>query len=172
MRAAVLHEVPGDLVIEDVDVDKPGPQELLVRTATAGVCHSDLHFTEGTQIYPLPCVLGHESAGVVEAVGANVRALVETPVGTEGKQRSVLRGRALHVPTLLSGVVEREEVLAAVIADAHDFIGLRVRPYEVRVLHIRLLARPMPGSQLGHREGRRWRQDQSVQQRRVGSSRC
>src|SRR5438067_6177521 len=72
MRAAVLHEVPGDLVIEDVDVDKPGPQELLVRTANAGVCHSDLHFMEGKWPSVVPAVLGHEAAGVVEAVGDDV----------------------------------------------------------------------------------------------------
>ena len=69
MRAAVLHEVPGDLVIEDVNVDKPGPQELLVRTVNAGVCHSDLHFMEGKWPSVVPAVLGHEAAGVVEAVG-------------------------------------------------------------------------------------------------------
>jgi S-(hydroxymethyl)glutathione dehydrogenase/alcohol dehydrogenase len=72
MHAAVLHEVPGDLVIEDLDVDKPGPRELLVRTATAGVCHSDLHFMEGKWPSVTPAVLGHESAGVVEAVGDEV----------------------------------------------------------------------------------------------------
>ena len=43
MRAAVLREVGKPLVIEDVQLDKPGPREVLVRTAAAGVCHSDLH---------------------------------------------------------------------------------------------------------------------------------
>lgn len=72
MNAAVLHEIPGNLVIEDVDVDQPGPREVLVRTAAAGLCHSDLHFLEGKFLAPTPVVLGHESAGVVEAVGAEV----------------------------------------------------------------------------------------------------
>src|SRR3954466_2834289 len=72
MQAAVLHEVPGDLVIEDVAVHKPGRNELLVRTAVAGVCHSDLHFMEGKWPSVVPAVLGHESAGVVEAVGEDV----------------------------------------------------------------------------------------------------
>src|SRR3954451_14363674 len=69
MKAAVLRTIPGDLEVEDIQIDKPGPHEVLLRTAAAGVCHSDLHFVEGKYIYPTPCVLGHESAGVIEAVG-------------------------------------------------------------------------------------------------------
>ena len=72
MRAAVLQEIPGDLIVTDVVVDKPGPGEVLVRTAAAGLCHSDLHFMEGKYPHPVPCVLGHESAGVIEAVGEGV----------------------------------------------------------------------------------------------------
>src|SRR5215210_4352396 len=72
MKAAVLREIPGQLEIDDVQVDSPGPREVLVRTAAAGVCHSDLHFMEGKYPYPVPAVLGHESAGVVEAVGRDV----------------------------------------------------------------------------------------------------
>lgn len=72
MRAAVLHEIPGRLAIEDVAVDRPGPREVLIRTAAAGVCHSDLHFMEGSYFWQTPVVLGHESAGVVEAVGDDV----------------------------------------------------------------------------------------------------
>ena len=72
MKAAVLHKVGQPLVIEDVQIDKPGPREVLLRTAAAGVCHSDLHFIEGLYQYRLPVVLGHESAGIVEAVGSDV----------------------------------------------------------------------------------------------------
>ena len=72
MRAAVLREIPGDLTIEDVDIDTPGPREVLIRTAAAGLCHSDLHFIEGKYPYMLPTVLGHESSGIVEAVGDQV----------------------------------------------------------------------------------------------------
>jgi S-(hydroxymethyl)glutathione dehydrogenase/alcohol dehydrogenase len=75
MKAAVLREVGKPLQIEDVQIDKPGPHEVLIRTAAAGVCHSDLHFIEGSYPTPLPTVLGHESAGVVEAVGAEVRTV-------------------------------------------------------------------------------------------------
>ena len=69
MKAAVLHEVNKPLVIEDVSLPNPGPREVLIRTAVAGLCHSDLHFMEGLYPHPLPAVLGHESAGVVEKVG-------------------------------------------------------------------------------------------------------
>ncbi len=69
MKAAVLRTIPGELTIEDVDIDKPGPREVLIRTKAAGVCHSDYHYLTGAYDTPLPTVMGHESAGVVEAVG-------------------------------------------------------------------------------------------------------
>src|SRR3954467_2112958 len=72
MKAAVLHEVNKPLVIEDVSLPNPGPREVLIRTRVAGLCHSDLHFMEGLYPHPLPAVLGHESAGVVEKVGSDV----------------------------------------------------------------------------------------------------
>jgi len=72
MKAAVLNAIPGQLDIEDVEVGEPGPREVLIRTVAAGLCHSDLHFMEGKYPYPCPAVLGHESAGVVEAVGSMV----------------------------------------------------------------------------------------------------
>ena len=72
MKAAVLHEVNKPLVIEENEHDNPGPREVLVRTVAAGVCHSDLHFQNGSYPYPMPAVLGHESAGIVEAVGSQV----------------------------------------------------------------------------------------------------
>jgi S-(hydroxymethyl)glutathione dehydrogenase/alcohol dehydrogenase len=75
MKAAVLREVRAPLQIEDVGINKPGPHEVLIRTAAAGVCHSDLHFIEGLYPHPLPAVLGHESAGVVEQVGSEVRTV-------------------------------------------------------------------------------------------------
>jgi S-(hydroxymethyl)glutathione dehydrogenase / alcohol dehydrogenase len=75
MKAAVMREVGKPLQIEDVQIAKPGPHEVLIRTAAAGVCHSDVHFYEGSYPYPLPAVLGHESAGVVEQVGAEVRTV-------------------------------------------------------------------------------------------------
>ncbi|MEE2785190.1 MAG: Zn-dependent alcohol dehydrogenase [Pseudomonadota bacterium] len=72
MKAAVLREVNKPLEIEDIQHGDPSPREVLIRTVAAGVCHSDLHFQNGSYPYPLPAVLGHESAGVVEAVGSAV----------------------------------------------------------------------------------------------------
>jgi S-(hydroxymethyl)glutathione dehydrogenase / alcohol dehydrogenase len=72
MKAAVLHEIGQKLSIEDVALEKPRRREVLVRTSFAGLCHSDLHFMEGLYPYPMPFVAGHESAGVVEAVGEDV----------------------------------------------------------------------------------------------------
>ncbi len=72
MRAAVLHAPNQPLTIEDVEIDKPKAHEVLIRTAVAGLCHSDLHFIEGKYPTPVPAVLGHESAGIVEAVGDQV----------------------------------------------------------------------------------------------------
>jgi S-(hydroxymethyl)glutathione dehydrogenase / alcohol dehydrogenase len=72
MKAAVLHRANEPLTIEQVSLTKPGPREVLIRTAVAGICHSDLHFADGAYPHPMPCVLGHEAAGIVEAVGADV----------------------------------------------------------------------------------------------------
>ena len=72
MKAAVFRQVNTPMEVEDIAIDKPGPREVLVRTAAAGVCHSDMHFYNGTYPGLLPVVLGHESAGIVEEVGAAV----------------------------------------------------------------------------------------------------
>lgn len=73
MRAAVFREIGRPLTIEDVAVAAPGPREVLIRTIAAGVCHSDLSIVEGKVQAPAPAVLGHESAGIVEAIGEGVR---------------------------------------------------------------------------------------------------
>ncbi len=72
MKAAVLREINKPLEIEDIQHGDPGPREVLVRTVAAGVCHSDLHFQNGAYPHAVPAVLGHESAGIVEAVGDSV----------------------------------------------------------------------------------------------------
>lgn len=75
MKAAVLRAVGQPLQIEQVGLGLPGPREVLIRTVATGVCHSDLHFIEGSYRHPLPAVLGHEASGVVEKVGAEVRTV-------------------------------------------------------------------------------------------------
>jgi S-(hydroxymethyl)glutathione dehydrogenase/alcohol dehydrogenase len=71
-NAAILYEVDKPLVVEDVEVLEPGSREVLVRFVANGVCHSDLHVMTGDYPHPLPVVLGHEAAGIVEKVGADV----------------------------------------------------------------------------------------------------
>ncbi|MEW2414311.1 Zn-dependent alcohol dehydrogenase [Streptomyces sp. NPDC046866] len=60
------------VVADDLEIRDPGPGEVLVGIRAAGVCHSDLSVIDGTIPFPVPVVLGHEGAGVVEAVGAGV----------------------------------------------------------------------------------------------------
>ncbi len=72
MKAAVFHGPNQDLTFENVEIDKPMAREVLVRVVAAGVCHSDLHFVDGLWDFPAPAILGHEAAGIVEAVGEQV----------------------------------------------------------------------------------------------------
>ena len=72
MKAAVFHGVNQPLTVEDVQAGEPGDYEVLIRTAAAGVCHSELHMVQGHSPVTPPAVLGHESAGVVERVGERV----------------------------------------------------------------------------------------------------
>jgi len=72
LKAAVLYEVNKPLVIEEIDIDEPGPGKVMVKTVSSGVCHSDLHNIEGTFPIDMPVVLGHEAAGIVERVGEGV----------------------------------------------------------------------------------------------------
>ena len=75
MKAAVLFEARKPLEIAEVEIDSPGPHEVLIRTAAVGVCRSDLHFVDGVYPHALPTIPGHEAAGVVEAVGSEVRTV-------------------------------------------------------------------------------------------------
>jgi S-(hydroxymethyl)glutathione dehydrogenase/alcohol dehydrogenase len=75
VKAAVLYEVKKPVVVEDVELMEPGPYEVLVKWAANGVCHSDLHVITGDYPHPLPVVLGHEAAGVVQKTGAGVETV-------------------------------------------------------------------------------------------------
>lgn len=74
MRAAVLRKV-NEVGVEDVDLAGPGAGEVLVRLSATGVCHTDLGPVEGQMPMPMPLVLGHEGAGIVEEVGPGVSSL-------------------------------------------------------------------------------------------------
>jgi S-(hydroxymethyl)glutathione dehydrogenase / alcohol dehydrogenase len=74
MRAAVVDTIPGTPEVRDIEIDEPGLGEVLVRTVASGVCHSDLHAMHGHgMVFPTPLALGHEPAGIVEAVGPGVK---------------------------------------------------------------------------------------------------
>ena len=75
MKAAVLVATGQPLEIEELTIGKPGPHEVLIRTAACGLCHSDLHFIDGAYPHPLPAVPGHEAAGIVEQIGSEVRTV-------------------------------------------------------------------------------------------------
>lgn len=80
IRGAVLREMDrprpfaasAPMTIEDLELDAPGPGEVLIRMRAAGVCHSDLSVVDGNRPRPLPMLLGHEGAGIVEKLGAGV----------------------------------------------------------------------------------------------------
>ncbi|MGW3955037.1 Zn-dependent alcohol dehydrogenase [Streptomyces sp. NPDC004752] len=76
VRAAVLPAVGAPLEITGIDLPEPGPGQVRVRLAAAGVCHSDLSLSNGTMRVPVPAVLGHEGAGTVVAVGEGVAHVV------------------------------------------------------------------------------------------------
>ncbi|MFF1721201.1 NAD(P)-dependent alcohol dehydrogenase [Streptomyces sviceus] len=71
-RAAVVESGGAPFALSDVTLDQPGPHEALVRIVATGLCHTDLGVASGGLPFPLPGVLGHEGAGVVEAVGSAV----------------------------------------------------------------------------------------------------
>ncbi len=73
--AAVLYQPRTPLKIEEVELGPVKDEDVLVRIVASGVCHSDLHVYHGQEGWPLPMVLGHEAAGVVEEVGATVRSV-------------------------------------------------------------------------------------------------
>ncbi|MFE6855242.1 zinc-binding dehydrogenase, partial [Streptomyces sp. NPDC057674] len=72
IRAAVLPAVGSPLEVTGIELPEPGPGQVRIRLAAAGVCHSDLSLTNGTMRVPVPAVLGHEGAGTVVSVGEGV----------------------------------------------------------------------------------------------------
>jgi S-(hydroxymethyl)glutathione dehydrogenase/alcohol dehydrogenase len=77
MKAAVFYATDRAVAIEEVELRDPGPGEVRVAIKAAGLCHSDLSVIDGTIPYPTPVVLGHEGAGIVDAVGVGVRSVKE-----------------------------------------------------------------------------------------------
>jgi S-(hydroxymethyl)glutathione dehydrogenase / alcohol dehydrogenase len=133
INAAVFRKVHEPLTIEAVDIDEPLGREVLVRTAATGVCHSDLHVVDGQGRFPLdrPIVLGHEGAGVVEAVGAEVTTvkpgdhIVACLSGFCGSCPQCLSG---HPNLCTGGIVTRPETAAPRLSQSgrplRQFIGI------------------------------------------------
>jgi S-(hydroxymethyl)glutathione dehydrogenase / alcohol dehydrogenase len=74
-RAAVLHAAQTPMSIETITATDLQPTDVLVRIRAAGLCHTDLEVIEGSLRYPMPIVLGHEAAGIVEQVGSAARGV-------------------------------------------------------------------------------------------------
>ena len=133
MQAAVFRKVLEPLTIEAVDIDKPLGREVLVRTVATGVCHSDLHVVDGIGRFPLdrPIVLGHEGAGIVEAVGPDVTTVrvgdhvVACLSGFCGSCPQCLSG---HPNLCTGGIVTRPDTAAARLSQNgtpfRQFIGI------------------------------------------------
>ncbi len=76
-QAAIVESKGADLRLQEVDLAEPGPGEVRVKVEACGICRSDLHAIEGGESVQFPAVLGHEAAGVVEALGRDVHSLFE-----------------------------------------------------------------------------------------------
>src|SRR3954452_17798371 len=77
ITAAVVEKLHGPFVVQDVELDEPGPGDVLVKVAATGFCHTDGIARDGDLPFPLPGVLGHEGAGTVVAVGEGVTGIRE-----------------------------------------------------------------------------------------------
>jgi aryl-alcohol dehydrogenase len=76
VMAAVVETKDGPFVFRDVEVDAPRSDEIVVRIVATGICHTDAHIRSQGYETPLPFVLGHEGAGLVEIVGSDVKSVV------------------------------------------------------------------------------------------------
>jgi len=106
-RAAILSEVNGPLSLEEIEVGDPKNGEVLIRMVASGVCHTDVSVMHGLLPAPMPIVLGHEGAGVVEAVGPGVTKLkkgdhvVTAAVSHCAKCRQCLSGEPFFCSTMM-----------------------------------------------------------------------
>ncbi|RYF60832.1 MAG: alcohol dehydrogenase [Comamonadaceae bacterium] len=123
------------LVIDELDLDPPGPGELLVRIEAAGVCHSDLSVIDGNRLRPVPMLLGHEAAGRIERLGPAVDDLAVgqrvvmtflprcgscTACGTDGRLPCSAGSAANNAATLLGGGIRLQRGGRAV----HHHLGV------------------------------------------------
>jgi S-(hydroxymethyl)glutathione dehydrogenase/alcohol dehydrogenase len=130
MRAAILAEFGADLVEADVDLGAVGRDEVLVRITDSGICHSDRTVQLGAQDRPMPLILGHESAGIVEEVGAGVRMFSpgDHVVGSASAYCGVCswcqRGQTQHCTDKGNARADGSARLSLRGAEVHAFVGL------------------------------------------------
>ena len=122
IRAAV-YDGNGTVTIEDVDLAAPGPGEVRVKIAAAGVCHSDLHLVTGDWPHPAPLVLGHEGSGVVTAVGARLAGAARI-VAVDLVASKLDLARELGATDTVNAQESPDVVQAMrdVVADGYDYV--------------------------------------------------
>ena len=127
MRASVLVEQGHPLEVEDIELDDPGEDEVLVKMTASGVCHSCLHAADGTwKGIPLPIVLGDEGAGVVEEVGSGVRDV--KPGDPVILSWAPACGRCHYCATGRSQLCERAAPRRGTLLDGSTRMRLRGKP--------------------------------------------
>ena len=116
IRAAVFYESNKALAVEEIELDPPKDGEVLVKMVATGVCHSDVHYYTGDAILPSgrPTILGHEGAGIVEAVGEGV-AMPEVADLPEKFLSMVIR--SVDQDTLVRALVTADDNLTAKILE-------------------------------------------------------
>ena len=111
-RAALQFGVDGPIVVDEIEVPDPKPDQVIVKLFSSGVCHSQLHQMQDPEL-PRPLVLGHEATGLVTHVGSEVSHLNEGDHAiVTWVSRTPIKGRPVRVPP---GVTYREELINAVL---------------------------------------------------------
>ncbi len=148
MRAAVCREFGKPLVIEELRLDPVGPDDVQVDVAACSICHSDIHYAEGSWGGELPAVYGHEAAGTVSAVGRGVRSVAiwdrvsVSLIRSCGTCRQCLRSNEVFCQTDLGPVPARLHRSDGTTVDA----GLRCGAFAEQVVVHHSQVMPIPAS--------------------------
>lgn len=128
MQAAILTEAQTPFKIETVDIAAPKAGEALVKMAATGICHSDWHVVAGKGAFPAPMILGHEGAGIVEAVGAGVSRVKPGDHVTLSFRASC--GECFYCQNDQASICENdlEQVIAGVMGDGSSRITWNGEP--------------------------------------------
>ncbi|GAA0939916.1 alcohol dehydrogenase catalytic domain-containing protein [Pseudonocardia zijingensis] len=121
-RAAVLETQDGPFEFRDIEIEDPRPDEVLVRVVATGICATDAHVRAQRMATPLPVVLGHEGAGVVERVGAAVTTVepgdhVVLSYHSCGRCKAMIDAGRLTLGQSLQGIIQGDAVSSLLIND-------------------------------------------------------